>query len=477
MKSLAARLTLAFLVVAVAGVGLAAIIVRRSTQREFDQLVLTQNQQALAQNLLRYYQINGGWAGVENLVEGRGDPETLSDEPADSSGPARRWNDRRELFVLADGNGTIIFGGGQEYLGKTLRKKDLQKGIALVSGSETVGTLIFLPTIERWRSGTPEGDFLVSFSRAIAIGAVAAVLLAVILGGVLAQTLTKTLRDLTTATKELAAGNLGRQVEVRSQDELGDLAVSFNQMSQELQRSTELRQQREALNRSMTANIAHDLRSPLSVILGYTEALNDGVLAATPEIFGIMHTEAQHLNHLIDDLKTLALADSGELPLNLQPVAPMLLLQRVADAHQIQAGRKHIHLELHANADLPEITVDIERMVQVLGNLMSNALRFTPESGTISLAASLASSNYVWLQISDTGSGISPEDLPHIFERTYRGDPARGQTSLPGFSRAETGLGLTIAQSLVTAMGGTIRAESRQGTDSGTTFTIAFPVN
>jgi two-component system, OmpR family, sensor histidine kinase BaeS len=480
MKSLVAKLTLAFLVVAVAGVGLAALIVRRSTQREFDQLVLTQNQQALTQYLLSYYLLNKSWAGVENLVDARGGAYHGAPEPDG------HWNDRRELFVLADKDGTIIFGGGQEYLGKTLRKKDLQKGVALVSGDETVGTLIFLPTIDRWKSGTPEGDFLASFSRAIIIGAMAAVLLAVILGRVLAQTLTQTLRNLTAATREVTAGNLGNQVEVHSRDELGDLAIAFNQMSSELQRSNEaeqeqlrLRQQREAQNRAMTANIAHDLRSPLSVILGYTEALNDGILDPSPDIFGIMHTEAQHLNHLIDDLKTLSLADAGELPLSLQPVAPARIIQRVVDAYQIQANRKRIHLEAHAVPDLPEINVDIERIVQVLGNLMSNALRYTPEGGTITLTGTSAGADEkagtavrVLFLVSDSGPGIAPEDLPHIFERTYRGDPARGQAN------GETGLGLTIAQSLVTAMGGAISVESRHGEGvpggTGTTFTLAF---
>ena len=324
-------------------------------------------------------------------------------------------------------------------------------------GEQTVGTLVFLPTIERWKTGTPEGNFLLSVSRAIAIGAAAAILLALVLGGVLAQTLTRTLRDLTSATKELAAGNLGHQVEVHSQDELGNLAVAFNQMSSELQRSTELRQQRDALNRAMTANIAHDLRSPLSVILGYTEALNDGVLEPTPEMFGIMHTEAQHLNHLIDDLKTLSLVDAGELPLNPQPVAPARLLQRVADAHQIQAGRKNITLEVHVDPALPEIEVDIERMVQVLGNLMSNALRFTPEGGTIDLTGKIAHSenstglltgnqpgltDHVWLQVSDSGPGISPEDLYLIFSSVHiAAIQLAGKPTYPGLPGLRPGWG------------------------------------
>ena len=231
-------------------------------------------------------------------------------------------------------------------------------------------------------------------------------------------------------------------------------------MSEELEHSNRLR-------RKMTADIAHDLRTPLSVIMGYTEALNDGKLEPTPEMFDTLHTETQHLSRLVDDLKTLSLADAGELPLIYQRIAPDVLLKRTASAHKVQAEQQDIAIQVQAAPELPEIEVDVERMVQVLGNLMSNALRYTLPGGQITLASGRAGEQ-VWLSVADNGEGIPAEDLPHVFERSYREDKARRHPEV------ETGLGLSIAKSLVEAQGGTISAASEIGI--GTTFTIHLPV-
>jgi signal transduction histidine kinase len=340
-----------------------------------------------------------------------------------------------------------------------LLARELRKAVPLVVEGRTVGYLVYLPAIERWQAGTPEGNFLLGVNRAILVSTLLAAGFALLLGGVLARTLTRSLRELTQATQALKRGKLGHQVEVHSHDELGVLAESFNQMSAELAHSTELR-------RRMTADIAHDLRSPLSVILGYTEALSDGKLEPTSEILRVMHTEARHLNHLIDDLKTLSLADAGELPLVLQNVSPGDLLQRAADSQRVLASQKGIHLETHLPAGLPEIRVDVERMAQVLGNLTNNSLRYTPAGGKITLSAR-AEAGRVHLAVSDTGAGISPEDLPFVFERSFRGDKARQQVE-----GSESGLGLAIAKSLVEAQGGVISVTSQEG--KGTTFTITF---
>jgi signal transduction histidine kinase len=282
-------------------------------------------------------------------------------------------------------------------------------------------------------------------------------LVALLLGVLLARTLTRPVNELTSATRALALGKLDQPVAVRSQDELGQLAAAFNQMSADLALANQSRRQ-------MTADIAHDLRNPLTVIGGYLEAMRDGVLKPTPERFESMYGEVRRLQRLVEDLRTLSLADSGELPIHLQPVAPKELLERLAAAYLHQAEQLHITMVVEAESGLAQIDLDAERMEQVLGNLVSNALRYTPAGGEIRLtarqiteqpAAGTSHAIRTILGVQDTGSGIAPELLAHIFERSYRGDASR--------SGNESGLGLSIAKSIVELHGGSIRVESEPG--------------
>ncbi len=228
-------------------------------------------------------------------------------------------------------------------------------------------------------------------------------------------------------------------------------------MSLDLEQATSARRQ-------MTADIAHDLRSPLSVISGYAEALSDGKLPGTPEIYHILHQETQHLSHLVEDLRTLSLADAGELTLNRQTIHPATILEREAARHAVTAEQRGLSLRMVVEQNLPSLNVDPERMAQVLDNLIMNAFRYTPHGGEVILAAS-ASGKKVRLQVRDAGSGIAPEDLPHIFDRFYRGDKARLQNG-------KSGLGLAIAKSIIEAHGGSIAVESSPG--QGATFTISL---
>ena len=453
-RSLAVRLTLAFVLVGVIGIVIVSFAVRFYTQREFNKLILDQNQQVLLATLQRYYEARGSWDGVDAVFRPGGLEELTQNRPLEF-----RLEQRRTLFVIASASGKIVFGEIPRLNGNTLTTRQLRQGISIQSGGKTVGWLIFTPTLDRWNPGTPEGDFLLGVQRAIWVSTLAAIGIALLLGSFLAYTLTRTLRELTAATQALSHGKLGLQVEVRSQDELGQLAQSFNHMSSEMAHSV-------ALRRKMTADIAHDLRTPLTVILGYTEALSDGKLKPDEEMFDVMHTEAQHLSHLIDDLKVLSLAEAGELPLSPQPVQPGKLVSRTAEAYRVQAEVKGIHLRTQIEPNLPEIEVDMERMAQVLGNLMNNALRFTDIGGEINLAAGLQAGEVVIL-VSDNGRGIAQEDLPYIFERSFRGDKARQQSG-------ESGLGLAIARSLVEVQGGRITVESALG--QGTQFSIFVPL-
>jgi two-component system, OmpR family, sensor histidine kinase BaeS len=455
VRSLTFKLTLAFLFVGLTGAVLVAVIVRQRTQNEFDRLILDQNQQALVSTLTEYYQEHGSWSGVDKAFQSG---QEISSPNWNNPGASPRWEPRRAFFTLVSTNGTIVFGGGQASPGQTIPPSELKRGESLKVNGQTVGWLIFNPPQGRFNPTTPEANFLGSVTQATIFSALGATLIALLLGGILAYTMTRSLRELTAATQLLAKGKLGHKVKVRSHDELGTLANSFNLMSTELERSNDLRRQ-------MTADIAHDLRTPLSVIMGYTEALSDGKLEGSPEMFAIMHTESQHLSHLIDDLKTLSLADAGELPLTRQPASPINLLKRTAAAHQVTAEKQSITIRVEAASDLPDIMIDVERMMQVMGNLVGNALRYTPPGGEIVLSAD-SQNRQVRIHVADNGLGIAPEDLPYIFERSFRSDKARVQNG-------ETGLGLAIAKSLVEAHGGTISVESKL--NEGTTFTIAVP--
>jgi signal transduction histidine kinase len=313
----------------------------------------------------------------------------------------------------------------------------------------------------RFEPDTPAGNFEDTIYRGLAIGIGAGVLLALGVGYILARQLIRPIRRLTHATGALADGALGHQVPVTTRDEIGELTQAFNQMSLDMAQSNQLRRQ-------LTADIAHDLRTPLTVIAGYTEGLSEGTLKESPHTYRVMHEQVQLLQLLLDDLRTLSLADAGELTLSKRPTDPRALLERTAVAYLPQAERLSIALNINAPNTLPLANVDVDRMVQVLNNLVSNALRYTDEGGTISLSASAEKQTVLW-HIQDSGSGIDPADLPKIFERSYRADPARTRSG-----DDSSGLGLAIARAIVEAHGGTISAESQLGV--GTTFHIQIPI-
>jgi signal transduction histidine kinase len=449
LRSLAVKLTLAFLLVGLTGSILVAVIIQQRTRVAFNTFIMNQEQQTLADNLVVYYQTKGSWTGVGNEVLTL---QTTMPQPP-RGGPDTRQG--RAPFTLVGPDQIVVYSNQPNEIGDKLTKNQLTGAINLQSNGQSIGWLVLAPATRNFNPNTPEGNFLRNVNSATLLSAIVAILLAFALGGLLAFTMTRSLRELTEATIEIAKGRFGKQVKVRSKDEIGNLAVSFNQMSSDLERATRARQQ-------MTADIAHDLRSPLSVITGYAEALSDNKLQGTPEVYTILLQETKHLDRLVDDLRLLSLADTGELSLSLQSTALKALLERVAARHIVAAQQSKVSLIVDANDELPHIHVDIERMSQVLDNLILNAFRYTSEGGEIYLDAAMED-RQVKIIVRDNGQGISPEDLPHIFDRFYRGDKSRT-------NNGESGLGLAIAKSIVEAHGGRINVESILG--KGAAFTI-----
>jgi two-component system sensor histidine kinase BaeS len=454
MRSLFAKITLAFVLVSLVGAGLAVLIIQQRTRSAFDRFLFDQNIDQVAAALSEYYQAQGGWGNIGTVMV------QIPSFQQDLQGQQPR--DRRpEAFplpyLLVDANGNLVYGrlpNDQQ----SFTSAELKRGVPIEVDGQTVGWLLSTRSLVDWERNSPQGVFLMTVNQAILIGAIGAILASLLLGGLLARSLTSPLHELAAATRRVAQGALGVQVPVRSNDEIGQLTGSFNQMSADLETSNRLRKQ-------MTADIAHDLRNPLSILLGYTEALSDGKLSGNPEIFDTMHDSAGQLSRLVDDLRTLSLAEAGELPIQRLIVSPAAMLERARLAYAAQAEARGVELQVHAGDDLPPVNVDPERMVQVFANLVSNALRYTPPGGLIELSAREAP-GFVLLTVRDTGSGIAPEDLPLVFNRFYRGDRSRQVNG-------DAGLGLTIAKSLVTAQGGEIEVASQPG--EGATFTIRFP--
>jgi signal transduction histidine kinase len=458
MRSLTLKLTLAFLVVSLTSAAVASIYLQQRTRSEFTRFLSNQYQSDMINVVTQYYSINGSWANVDDLM---GQLENMRRIPEFVPAPGDQppLEARHIPLMLVDANKVIVYSGSPAALGQQATDQEIAQGVPLEVDGETVGWLTISSRVLDRVGGTPERRFLDTINQVILISALVAMVVALLLGVALARTLTRPLRELTGATQALAKGELGTQVSIRSNDELGRLAESFNQMSADLASATQARRQ-------MTADIAHDLRSPLSVILGYTEALADGKLPGTPEVFEVIYNEAGHLQRLIDDLRTLSLADAGELALYPQEVQPAALLENAAAAYRQLCDQRGIHLQVEIQPGThPAVFVDPQRMAQVLGNLLSNALRYTSPDGNILLKAQ-STEKTIELHVEDDGPGIAPEDQPFVFDRFYRSQKSRPHNG-------ETGLGLAIARSLIEAQGGSIRLDSSP--DQGAHFIISLP--
>lgn len=442
------RLTAAFLLVALLGVGVVAVLANRVTTLEFRNYMLRgqlADAQTLADQLEAYYTTHNSWEGAAALL-------------TEGHGQGRGSGQGRGQLYLADQAGRLVAGVSTDQLGVQLEKNALAGGIPLQVDGEQVGTLV---AVNAWSEALTliESEFLAQVNRALLWGGLGAVAAALMLGTLLAWWITSPVRQLTGAAERIAAGDLASRVNVRSGDEIGHLASAFNQMADNLARSDELR-------RRLTADVAHELRTPLSIIRGQIEAIRDGIFPPDEEHLSPIYDETLLLNRLVEDLRTLALAEAGQLPLQKVLTNPAELMQRAFHKFRPLASEKELDLRIDLDPQLPSVLIDPDRVDQVLTNLLANALRHAPAGGEVVLRAQ--ADQELRISVADSGAGIPPDELPYVFERFWRGDKSRAR------DRGGAGLGLAIARQLVEAHGGRIWVDNQSR--GGATFVFAIPL-
>lgn len=305
-------------------------------------------------------------------------------------------------------------------------------------------------------------EFRSGVNEALGVAALAAVIVAAGFSFALSRRIVAPLREMIAASRRIAEGNYEERVTTHSVDELGQLGESFNQMAEKLE-------QVESMRRQLIGDVSHELRTPLTTIKGSAEGLLDGILPASAETYQQIYREADRLSRLVDDLQELSRVEAKAYQLDFRSVDVSSLVAATVKRLASQAEAKRIALTLSLPADLPRIRADEDRIGQVLTNLVSNAIRYTPEGGAVTISA-IQRGDEVQIAVSDTGIGIPSEHLPHVFTRFYRVDKSRSRAAGGG-----SGIGLTIAKHFVEAHGGRIWVES-EGEGKGSLFSFTVPV-
>ncbi|GAB4457944.1 MAG: ATP-binding protein [Anaerolineales bacterium] len=305
-------------------------------------------------------------------------------------------------------------------------------------------------------------DFRASFNEALLYAALAATIAALALSFIFSRSVVAPVLAMSRATQRIAEGRYDERIPITGNDELAQLALRFNQMAEKLNEI-------ESMRRRLIGDVSHELRTPLTAIKGSMEALMDGVLPANDETYQQIYLEAHRLNRLVDDLQELSRVEARAYPLDIRSLDVPSLVQTVTKRLAPQAQSRRIALDLELTPNLPPLLADEDRAAQILTNLVSNAIQYTPEGGRVTISAK-QTGNEIQISVRDTGIGIPPEHLPHIFDRFYRVDKSRSRQAGGG-----SGIGLTIARALVEAQGGRIWVETT-GEGQGSIFAFTLPL-
>jgi len=460
-----ARLMLAFLIVIVAGGVVTIWLTRQATTAQFTIYTTTSSQhqaELLVPVLADFYAAQGSWSGVETLLTADS-RDTMGGgmmRHGQGTGVLGMWSMMGNRLLLVDENGRVLADTENEMVGQHLPTDVLQKnGAPILRGEQTIGTVLVTASLQ---STAQNEGFIKRVNQAILLSLLAAGALALFFGGLIVWRVVRPLQQLTAAAQTIATSSLVQQVTVAPGDEIGDLALAFNQMTQRLARAETLRNQ-------MTADIAHELRTPLTVIQGNVEALQDGVFPLTVAALEPILDKTLLLRRLVEDLRQLSLAETGQLSLNKQPTDLQALAAESTEAFQLAAAERAISLVIDSPDGLPTVTADRQRVQQVFMNLLANALRYTPDGGTVTIRLAPEASQ-VRVAVEDTGPGILPEDRTNVFERFYRVDQGRARAA----DGSGSGLGLAVVRSIVEAHGGQIGVESAPGQGAAFWFTLSW---
>ncbi len=463
--SLQARLVIGFAIVlalALAGVSAWSSF---SAHREVRDLRVATNEALSArlhETLAAHYAAKGDWKDVDGIaaqvafVSGR-DIVLVDEDGAVLADPKKRGIAELAKAKRAYSSSEVMVDGRQ--VGLVLISPPGIRSVVTLRKAPERPPFPDRPSLHERLQEPPLARFSDTVNRSLIVSGVGAGALGVVLVALMSRRALRSVRRLTAAAQKLGKGDLSQRVPVSGRDEVGELSRTFNAMAQGLQDA-------ERQRRNMVADVAHELRNPLSNIRGYVEAVRDGVLEADEATIGSIHRQTMYLSKLVEDLRLLAETESADFRLHLEPAPMAEVAARSVEAHRPQAQAKGVSLSISAQTALQEVEMDKTRIEQVLGNLLQNAIRHTPGGGRVDVTVD-ASESAVRVAVADTGEGISPDDLPHVFDRLFRADPSRAR------STGGAGLGLTIARQLVEAHGGAIRAESEPG--KGSRFVFELP--